>query len=148
MAKWGSVNFDEMQRLADSFNKALDERVIDRFIRELLTELAYRALRKVKKRTPVDSGDLRRKWTVGEIQRKGNGYVVEIYNNTEYASFVEHGHRKRGGSGWVEGRFMMTISLQEIERELPRFIQKKQEDLLRQIMHGRPGKRGGSDESQ
>ncbi|WP_144882713.1 HK97 gp10 family phage protein, partial [Paenibacillus sp. IHBB 10380] len=75
-----------------------------------------------KKRTPVDSGELRRNWRVGRVIRQGSSYVVEIYNNTEYASFVEYGHRNRDKTEWVEGRFMMTISMKQIERELPAYL--------------------------
>ena len=140
MAKWGSFDFGEMEQLAKTFKTALDQRIIDRWIREFLLEMAYRADRKIKKRTPVDSGELRRNWQVGKVVRKGNAYEVEIFNNTEYASYVEHGHRAgQNSTHWVEGRFMMTISMKEIERELPKFIEKKQVELLEQLMNGRKG---------
>lgn len=143
MAKWGSFEFGDMEKLANNIKKALDERVIERFIREFLLEMAYRAERKIKKRTPVDTGELRRKWTVGRVERQGNAYVVEIFNNTEYGSFVEYGHRTGEDlTKWVEGRFMMTISMKEIERDLPRYLEKRQMELLEQIMNGRPGKKG------
>lgn len=32
---------------------------------------------------------------------------------------------------------MMTVSMKEIERELPKFIEKKQVELLNQLMNGR-----------
>ncbi|MNP63979.1 hypothetical protein D3C76_1594380 [compost metagenome] len=72
--------------------------------------------------------------------RKGNAYEVEIYNNTEYASFVEYGHRAgKNSTRWVEGRFMMTISMKLVEKEMPKFIEKKQIELLEQLMNGRKG---------
>lgn len=142
MSKWGSFDFGDLKKMADRFKLALDERVIDRFIRDFLLEMAYRTERKVKKRTPVDSGELRRNWTVGKIVKQGQGYVVEIFNNTEYASFVEYGHRTgKDLTEWVEGRFMMTISMKEIERELPLYLERRQTELLEQILNGRPGKR-------
>lgn len=85
MAKWGKFDFSEFEKLAKTFKKALDERVIERFIEDFLLEMAFRAERKIKKRTPVDTGLLRRSWRVGDVQRQGNAYVVEIINNTEYA---------------------------------------------------------------
>ncbi len=140
MAKWGSFEFGDIEKLAANFQKALDERVIERFIRDFLLEMAYRAERKIKKRTPVDTGELRRNWTVGKVERQGDGYVVQIFNNTEYASFVEHGHRTGADlTEWVEGRFMATISMKEMERELPRYLEKRQLELLNQIMNGRGG---------
>lgn len=137
MARFASFDYSDFKKLAKSFQKALDERVIERWIKEFLLEMAFRAERKIKKRTPVDSGHLRRNWRVGNVEKHGNAYVVEIINNTEYASFVEFGHRTRNCKGWVEGRFMATISMQEIERELPKFIEKKQVELLNQILNGR-----------
>lgn len=54
-----------------------------------------------------------------------------------YASYVEYGHRTKNHKGWVEGRFMATISMQEIERQLPKFLERKQVELLNQILNGR-----------
>lgn len=163
MAKWGSVNFKELEKFAKNLQKTLDEGVLDRFIEDFLLEIANRALRKIKKRTPVGvyskevhfytaegkevrfeidevktGGQLRRNWKVGKVERRGESFVVEIYNNTEYAAYVEYGHRTgRDLTKWVEGRFMMTISMQEIERELLRYLEKRQAQLLEQIMNGR-----------
>lgn len=166
MAKWGKFDFSEFQQLAKRFQKALDERVVNRFIQDFLLEMAFRAERKIKKRTPVNLGHLRRNWQVGRVERRGNSYVVEIFNNVEYASFVEHGFRAHWvpgewkgkqfqyipghdkgmqvgpKNGWVEGKFMMTISMKEIERELPKYLAKRQEELLVQILHGRPARKG------
>jgi len=143
MPKWGKFDFSEFEKLAKTFKKALDERVIERFIQDFLLEMAYRAERKIKKRTPVDTGELRRNWQVGRVERRGNAYQVEIFNNTHYAQFVEYGHRTGADlTKWVEGRFMMTISMQEIERELPRYLEKRMIELLDNIMNGRPPKKG------
>src|SRR5690625_3260351 len=116
MAKWGSFDFKEFEKLRDRFRNA--EKEIDQFMRDFLVEMGMRALRKIKKRTPVDSGELRREWKVGQVFNQGGSYIVEIYNNTDYASFVEFGHRSGADlTKWVEGRFMMTISMKEIERD-------------------------------
>jgi hypothetical protein len=143
MPKWGKFDFSEFEKLAKTFKKMLDERVIERFIQDFLLEMAYRAERKIKKRTPVDTGELRRNWQVGRVERRGDAYQVEIYNNTHYAQFVEFGHRTGADlTKWIEGRFMMTISMQEIERELPRYLEKRMIELLDNIMNGRPPKKG------
>lgn len=70
-------------------------------------------------------GTLRRGWTIGEIIKKGDSYKVEIYNSTAYASYVEFGHRTANHKGWVPGRFMMTISQQQIEQIAPSVLKKK-----------------------
>ena len=162
MAKWGKFDFSEFEKLAKAFQQAQKTRVIERFIRDFLLEMALRAERKIKKRTPVNTGHLRRNWQVGDVQRRGNAYVVEIINNAEYASYVEYGFRSHfvpgywkgkrfvydpkadGGmyvgpkDGWVPGRFMMTISMKEIEKELPRYLERRTLELLDNIMNGRP----------
>jgi hypothetical protein len=56
--------------------------------------------------------------------------VLSITNNVEYASFVEKGHRKRNGKGWVQGRFMMRMSVRlyrdnEMDSRISQFIGKK-----------------------
>lgn len=148
MSKWGSFDFSEVENIAKVFKKALDERVIDRFIQDFLLEMAMRSLRKIKKRTPVGigtpaPGNLRRNWKVGKAERRGNAYVVEIFNNTDYSSFVEYGHRTGADlTKWVEGRFMMTISMKEIEAQLPRYLEKRQMELLNNLMNGRPPRKG------
>lgn len=141
MAKWGSIEFGDMEQLAKTFKKASDQRVIDRWIREFLLEMAYRGEAKIKKRTPADTGELRRNWRVGQVVRKGSSYEIEISNNIEYAPYVEYGHRTgKDLTGWVEGRFMMTISMKEIEKKLPKYIEKKQIELLEDLINGRPTK--------
>ncbi|MNC47192.1 hypothetical protein D3C75_962420 [compost metagenome] len=138
MAKWGDFDFSQFEDMAGRFNKALNERVVERWIREFLLEMAYKAVGKIKRRTPVKSRHLRDSWQVGNVVRKGDGYEVEIFNNVEYAPYVEYGHRTgKDLTQWVEGRFMMTISMKEIERQLPKFMERKQIELLDQLMNGR-----------
>ena len=113
--------------------------------------LEARLLAKVIKRTPVGDypnssgkkgGTLRRGWTGGKnssavayadsltIHHFGDAYVIEIINPVEYASYVEFGHRTANHKGWVNGRFMLTISEQEIQQAAPAIIEKK---LMKQM---------------
>lgn len=140
----GKFDYSEFKKLAENFEKAIDGKTVDKLLEEFLLEMAFRAERKIKKRTPVGvypqgsgrtGGHLRRNWKVGEIRKYGNSYVIGIYNPVEYASYREFGHRTRDHEGWVEGRFMMTISMQEIERELPKFLEKRAEKLLKEILN-------------
>lgn len=147
MAKWGDVDFSGFQQLAGSFKKALDERVVDRFIQDFLFEMAWRANRKIKKRTPVgvgteNPGNLRRNWKVSRITKQGRSFSIDNYNDTHYAIYVEYGHRTgKDLTNWVEGKFMMTVSMQEIEREWPKYLEKRLGELLDNIMNGRPAKK-------
>lgn len=138
MAKWGEFDFSQFEDMADRYTKALNENSVEKWMQELLLELAYRAVAKIKKRTPVDTGVLRQRWDLGGIIRKGDGYEVEIFNNVEYAPYVEYGHRTgKDLTGWVEGRFMMTISMKEIEREMPKFLERKQTEFLNKLINGK-----------
>ena len=89
-------------------------------------------------------GTLRDAWTILPVEKQVNNSVVTIVNNTEYASYVEFGHRQRPGryvpalgkslkANWVKGRFMLTISEQELERQLPGLLEQKLYTLLKGV---------------
>jgi hypothetical protein len=81
-------------------------------------------------------GNLRRSWRVGNVARRGNVYEIEVFNAVEYVSYVEYGHRQRPGryvpalgkqlkAGWVKGRFMLTVSEEELKVQAPAIVQKR-----------------------
>ena len=71
-------------------------------------------------------------------------FVIEVINPVEYASYVEYGHRQEPGRyvaaigkrlkrSWVEGKFMLTISTQEIEADSPRLLEEKIRRKLEEV---------------
>ena len=91
-----------------------------------LNNISQKLVAKVKLKTPVDSGVLRRSWRV-----KSEGQLAKIvYNNVKYAPHVEYGHRTRGGRSFVDGRYMLTKSVQEIEDTLTSEFSVMIEDLF------------------
>lgn len=147
MGRNGGVDFRDWEKLKENL-KTTDEQ-LNLFIESCAKELAARLLRKVIKRTRVGrypsksgkkGGTLKRGWTAGKsatdyvqslkVNHFGNTYVIEIVNPTEYASYVEFGHRYRGGKGWKEGKFMLSISEQEIESAAPLILERKIKKLL------------------
>ena len=79
-----------------------------------LNNISQKLVAKVKLKTPVDSGVLRRSWRV-----KSEGQLAKIvYNNGKYGPMVEYGHRTRGGKSFVDGRYMLTKSVKEIEETM------------------------------
>lgn len=88
-----------------------------------MRKLAAESSRKVKARTPVDTGNLRRGWSTSGMSYGGTGFSFELENNVNYAPFVENGHRTRGGKGWVNGQFFLKKTLVEIEGEFPEIWQ-------------------------
>lgn len=71
------------------------------------------------------------------IKRVGNNFVIDIINPVEYASYVEYGHRTRGGGGWVQGRFMLTISVDEVQSAAPKILEKKLAKWLGDALNGK-----------
>lgn len=192
MAKWGNVNFKELE----AFSKKLEKTAADSeaFAVACLKEMAARLLAKVIKRTPVGKyhgavkrykrdntkkgvkkgdamktksgkpryhahpsgktgGTLRRGWTASSegaaksggamdasayldsvsVSKKGNLFSITIENPVHYASYVENGHRTRGG-GWVEGKFMLRISENQLRAEAPAILEKKLEVMIREAL--------------
>lgn len=152
MARMGRFDIRGLEQFQRELSKLQNP---DMFVESCAKELAARLLRMVIKRTPVGDypkstgkkgGTLRRGWTSQssgsgseglktngasqyvdslKVNHFGDTYVVEIVNPVEYASYVEFGHRTPNHKGWVEGKFMMTISEQELERIAPRVLENK-----------------------
>lgn len=92
-------------------------------------------------------GELRRAWLFDstlDVSCTGGVYKVEVKNSKEYASYVEYGHRQMPGryvpaigkrlkDSWVEGKFMMTKSEEEIRNIAPAFLEKELEKWLREV---------------
>ena len=158
MANMGGFSVAGMKKLQKQLNK-IQQGNVEAFIDACAKELAARLLAKVIKRTPVGQypassgkkgGTLRRGWTSKTheeaesgkkasakayadsltIHHYGNALVIEIVNPVEYASYVEYGHRTANHKGWVQGRFMLTISEQEIQNIAPKVLESKIKKFL------------------
>lgn len=135
IGKYGSCDFKELKAFQDKLGK-LQENEIDIFIQSCAKELAARLLAKTVKRTPVGQykhhtgGELRKGWKIGEIKNTESGYEVEIINPVEYSSYVEYGHRTNNHKGWVNGKFMLTISEQELKDSAPGILEGKLKKML------------------
>lgn len=118
-----SINYKELSAYISSVTLMKND--FNKFLREFLLEMADRVIARVKPRTPVDTGALRRSWELGDIKGEGKNISVEILNEMDYATDIEYGHRIMGGSehnvevGWYEGRFMLKISIDEIRKQMP-----------------------------
>ena len=87
------MDFREFQDLLDSFKEVQKQH--EAFLRKFLTEMGMRALAQTKKLTPVDTGNLRNRWELSQVYRKGDSLYIVLFNPVEYASFVEDGHMQR-----------------------------------------------------
>ncbi|MCH7321780.1 HK97 gp10 family phage protein [Solibacillus sp. MA9] len=161
MARRGArVDFRELKRMKKKIERLGHD--YEKFLEAMTKEIAARLLRKVKLRTPVGvydkpvnfttndgkqvsftpstgmtGGTLRNAWTVDTTVKKvGSSYQIEVFNPTEYAMWVEFGHRTANHQGWVNGKFMMTISADEVERAAPSIIDKKLTRMLKEAFDG------------
>ncbi|MBR5584087.1 MAG: HK97 gp10 family phage protein [Lachnospiraceae bacterium] len=158
-----NVNYAELTRFRQNLEQSLGSDAVNEFIESCAKELAARLLAKVIKRTPVGQypkssgkkgGTLRRGWTSQasgsgseglktsgasqyvetlKVHHFGDSYVIEIINPVEYASYVEYGHRTRSGDGWVEGKFMLTVSEQEVQTDAPKILENKLKKKLGEV---------------
>lgn len=104
----------------------------DEFIKQQAMQLALRLIALTKEKTPTDTGNLKRNWAMGTVEKAGNQYIVTVLNNTEYATFVEYGHRNKYHTGWVPGRYMLTRSESEIKGQAPAILARQMENFLRE----------------
>ncbi|GAA4828009.1 HK97 gp10 family phage protein [Paenibacillus vulneris] len=133
MSQFGDFNFQELQDLQNNLQQM--KKAIPGFYEGCLKELAGRLLAKAIARTPVgDTGNLRKGWTIGPIQKNGSEYQIEVINPVEYSKYVEFGHRTRNHTGWVEGRFMLTISENELRREMNAIMERKFEQFIKRYL--------------
>ena len=102
----------------DAFISKLDKIVEEKDdrIEKSLNRVAKVVMKDVKKNTPVDTGALRRSWSV----EKTNPNTIVVYNTRKYAPHVEYGHRTRGTGmrrrkgkkiAYVQGRFMLRNAI-------------------------------------
>ena len=137
MSKLGGFNAKGLKSFQKKLQK-LQSSDLDAFCRQCAYELANRLLSQTVKRTPVgkyknpnkQGGTLRRGWTLGEIRKENEAYIIEIINPVMYASYVEYGHRTANHKGWVTGRFMLTMSAEDVEKLAPQLLEKRLKELL------------------
>lgn len=156
MGRNGGFDYHQIKTLRDNLSKLENEEAA--FMESCAKELAARLLALAIRRTPKDTGALKRGWTTQQsgsgaddlktgsakqyadtmkVHHYGDTYVIEVINPIEHASYVEYGHRTRDHQGWVPGKFMMTISEKEIQAAAPRILEKKLNKWLEGCMNGK-----------
>ena len=96
---------DKLLNVLDSSIKGFDVE-----IPKTLSKISSKLIRKVKLKTPVDSGVLRKSWR----SKKDGDLARVVYNNVKYAQYVEYGHRTRGGKSYVEGVYIPSMDGKDI----------------------------------
>lgn len=114
----------EFKEMFNNYSSVAND--LEAFLIDFLIENARWLKGQTKERTPVDSGNLRRKWHVSRAYKLSNGnYGFILMNDEDYASFVENGHTTRNRKGWVDGYYMATISITKLEERWPRRFDKE-----------------------
>ena len=106
------MNIEGLNELIRSLDESSEN--YEKEARKALNQIGMRLKAKVQLKTPIDSGVLKKSWKYKTIN-KNEGILS---TNIKYAPYVEYGHRTRGGKGFVDGRYMLAKSVEEIEREL------------------------------
>lgn len=111
------ADLSELKEFEDKVN-TLKDTYWDFIVRSSLAQVAETYLQELISVTPVDTGKLKKQWRKDngkdlavKVRDVGNGYMIELINTTEYASWVEKGHNiynQFGGPyGWCYGRFFV-----------------------------------------
>jgi len=152
MSKSASFDFSEFEAFAKNFHKQAYEKNAKEFLIGALELIGDATLVLVKAKTPVgqygdeafyvgaangklmvfdgkpkgkQGGNLRRSWEVTSVKSSGKTFFIQVINSAEYASFVEDGHRGLGNkTKWVEGSHMLQLSLEDVEKQIPRLVEK------------------------
>jgi len=132
MASWGQVDFSELVALRDKFQNL--QNIIDDFCIQVTKEIAQIVIDNAIKRTPVDTSKLVKAWNTENLKKEGTIYKIEIVNPIEYAEFVEFGHRKKNGEGWVKGSFMLTIAERDLQRNLDEIVREKVDAFIMEAL--------------
>lgn len=137
-------DYSQFEQFVKNYDKIYEEFQV--WLKTFLLQQAQRVVANAKRRTPVDTGFLRAAYFIGneakalrrkegtyendyksafarkaditDIQVVGDTLQVTISNEAEYASYVEWGHSTKAG-GWIEGHFMLSISISEVENAMP-----------------------------
>ena len=163
MGGFTAAELKKLQKQLNKIQEGNVEAFVDSCAKELAARLLAKVIKrtpvgKYPKSSGKKGGTLRRGWTsktheeaVGgsgkssvaagkayadslKINHFGNTLVIEIVNPVKYASYVEYGHRTANHKGWVQGRFMLTTSEQELENITPKVLESKIKKFLGECM--------------
>lgn len=163
MGGFTAADLKKLQKQLNKIQEGNVEAFVDSCAKELAARLLAKVIKrtpvgKYPKSSGKKGGTLRRGWTsktheeaVGgsgkssvaagkayadslKINHFGNTLVIEIVNPVKYASYVEYGHRTANHKGWVQGRFMLTTSEQELENITPKVLEPKIKKFLGECM--------------
>lgn len=137
---WGTIDDAQFQEFANKVKIKIDSKVLKQEIEMTAFKVGVQAGKNVRSMTPVKEGNLRRQWSIVGPTYTGNAFVIELQNNTEYASYVEDGHRQTPGryvpaigkrlkASWVPGTHMLMKTMFEVDAQMPQLLSPVLRDL-------------------
>lgn len=144
MGSWGSCDFSALKDFSKRMHDIAKQEEIDAFFVGCLNQMTNGLMGAVKKKTHPVSGHMNENWFVEGAKKYRGEYQSKLYNNVEYAPWVENGHRQEVGryvpalgkrlvKPWVEGRHMLRDSVQEAKAAAPAYLERKQRAFLQRL---------------
>ncbi|MDR1805958.1 MAG: HK97 gp10 family phage protein [Clostridium sp.] len=133
------INFkldrENMQRMLGSTVAA--RQAVDDFACNFLREQAILVQNSATKKTPVATGHLKASWHMDSVKTSGKKMSIDVYNDAEYAFYVEHGHRRSNHKPPpIAGRHMGRDAMAEQEPYIAERLKAKSERFLRKHLGG------------
>ena len=157
----------DYKELTDFVGRLTNKASFERAEREALVKAANEFIKLAQKNTPVSGepnpytgrswnwvrnpdhpkGQLKEAWVKdnpnleAKVVRKADGYEITIVNNTEYASWVESGHRKvvygRDTGQWTMGSFFLRRSeIHFVNFELDKIVKNRIDQWVKEVLNG------------
>ncbi len=126
-----NINIDISQ--LQKYRLVLGNAKVEEKIQAALKETVMTTLRETKRNTPHKTGTLRREWNTTNIEKSGKSLTATMYNDTKYAPYVEYGHRTRDKKGFVTGQYMMTKSVEKVQKSLHKIMRKYTDAMARDL---------------
>ncbi len=121
----------------------LEQGAAEEVIQTGMNQLAEYGIGIAKKNTPRVTTNLMNNWSVSEVSAK----KLVLINNTEYAEYVEYGHRQQPGRyvpaigkrlkrAWVRGVFYAARSEEQLRNNAGRILKPIITKELERILNG------------
>ncbi|BDZ30625.1 HK97 gp10 family phage protein [Lactiplantibacillus sp. WILCCON 0030] len=151
---WGKVDDAQFEEFANKVSSLIKTDELKKQLERSTKRVGKRAMESVKSKTPEGQypmgsgrtgGHLRRTWHVRGPFISDGIISMKIYNNTDYATYVENGHRTRTphtaesikrsrGVHWIPGEHMLMKTMFEIDDQLPKLLTPALKDFMRELM--------------
>ena len=119
--------------------KRLRKENFEAVMKKTADTVAAEAFGRIVKATPVDTGQLRRSWTLQPAAKTKSGYSATIGTSLFYSIYVEYGHRiMRNGKqiGYAPPKYFLRDAMDAFKPEAQRFAQRAFEEALKHAVRG------------